>query len=80
MVSASAPTCTSPYLHLGDPINVVADELEWGTRYRIRAYPMDPRQQFRFITDLTIRGRLALGRIGVQGWSPVGSQQREERC
>lgn len=38
----------------------------WGTHYRIRAYPMDPRQQFRFTTDLTIRGKAALAEAGIE--------------
>lgn len=55
---------TSPYLALGEPIAVVADEQPWGTRYRVRAYPIDARQQFRFATDLTLRGKAELLRRG----------------
>jgi len=40
-------------------------EKPWGTQYRLRAYPIDPRQQFRFKTDLTVRGKAALALIGV---------------
>jgi small-conductance mechanosensitive channel len=56
---------TSPYLDLDSPIVVVAQDFPWGSRYRIRAYPLEPRQQFRFITDLTIRGKTELVRLGV---------------
>lgn len=55
---------TSPYLALGEPIAVVAEEQPWGTRYRLRAYPIDARQQFRFATDLTLRGKAELLRQG----------------
>jgi small-conductance mechanosensitive channel len=55
---------TSPYLALGEPIAVVAAEQPWGTRYRLRAYPIDARQQFRFATDLTLRGKAELLRQG----------------
>lgn len=57
---------TSPYLYFDEPVAVVAQEKPWGTHYRIRAYPVDSTQQFRFVTDLTIRGRAALQTLGVQ--------------
>ncbi len=55
---------TSAYLALGESIVVVAEEKPWGTRYRLRAYPIDARQQFRFATDLTLRGKAELLRQG----------------
>lgn len=57
---------TSAYLKFSRPIAVVAKEHPWGTHYKIRAYPVDPRQQFRFVTDLTVRGREMLGRLGAR--------------
>jgi small conductance mechanosensitive channel len=56
---------TSSYLQLQKPIGVVVLEKPWATEYRLKAYPVDPRDQFRFITDLTIRGKEALARLGV---------------
>lgn len=56
---------TSSYLQLLKPIRVVVLEKPWATEYRLKAYPVDPRDQFRFITDLTIRGKEALARLGV---------------
>ncbi|MGO2008458.1 mechanosensitive ion channel family protein [Vreelandella alkaliphila] len=56
---------TSAYLKFDKPIIVVAEEKPWGTHYRIRAYPVDPRQQFLFITDLTVRGKQVLSAEGV---------------
>ncbi len=55
---------TSAYLAFNAPLAVVADEQNWGTRYRLRAYPIDARQQFRFATDLTLRGKAELLRRG----------------
>lgn len=48
------------------PIIVVAEEKPWGTHYRIRAYPVDPRQQFLFVTDLTVRGKAILSDAGIR--------------
>jgi small conductance mechanosensitive channel len=57
---------TSPFLQLDQPVAVVAQERPWGTHYRIRAYPIHPRQQFRFVTDLTVRGKAALQGVGAR--------------
>lgn len=66
---------TSPYLQFDAPVQVLSEEHEWGSLYRIRAYPLDPRQQFRFITDLTVRGRDALRRLGARPLMPTSSPQ-----
>ncbi|MCB1777204.1 MAG: mechanosensitive ion channel, partial [Candidatus Competibacteraceae bacterium] len=57
---------TSPFLQIEKPINVVVQERPWGTHYRLRAYPIDPSQQFAFITDLTVRGKAILTQRGVE--------------
>jgi small conductance mechanosensitive channel len=59
-------TLTSPYLNFARPCTVIVMEEPWGTHYKIRAYPMNARDQFQFITDLTIRGKAALAELGVQ--------------
>jgi small conductance mechanosensitive channel len=61
---------TSVYLQLQRPIVVIVQEKPYGTHYRIRAYPNDPRDQFLFITDLTIRGKAALMDLEVE-FSPA---------
>lgn len=61
---------TSPYRNFDEPVVVAIREETWGTKYTIRAYPVDPRQQFRFVTDLTVRGREALARIGARALLP----------
>jgi len=57
---------TSAYLQLGTPISVVAFCKPWGTHYRLKAYPIEPRDQFRFVTDLTLRGQALLLELGVE--------------
>jgi small-conductance mechanosensitive channel len=41
-------------------VSVVAAENPWGTHYKLKAYVKDSREQFAFITDLTVRGKQAL--------------------
>ena len=55
---------TSAYLEYEKPVLVVVDETQWGTRYRLKAYPFDMRDQFQFISDLTVRGKAAIRRAG----------------
>ena len=38
-------------------VTVIALEKPWGTHYRVKAYVKESREQFLFITDLTIRGK-----------------------
>ncbi|HCW91897.1 MAG TPA: mechanosensitive ion channel protein MscS [Marinobacter sp.] len=51
---------TSPYLFFGTPIAVIVAETPWSTHYRLKAYPVDSAMQFRFRSDLTVRGKTAL--------------------
>jgi len=48
------------------PVAVMVSEKPWGTHYRLKAYPIDLRQQFHFVTDLTLRGKAVLIRLGVE--------------
>lgn len=56
---------TSAFLQIDKPVMVIASEKPWGTHYRLKAYPIDLRQQFQFVTDLTLRGKAALIRSGM---------------
>ncbi|WP_442510708.1 mechanosensitive ion channel family protein [Novipirellula sp. SH528] len=67
----------SPYLQIRKPILVVAAEKPWGTHYRLKAYPIDGRDQFKFITDLTQRGKVMLRRLGVQPAATTAVVQSE---
>ncbi|MCG7198957.1 mechanosensitive ion channel family protein [Marinobacter pelagius] len=56
---------TSPYTKTMKPVVVVVANKTWGMNYRLKAYPLEPRDQFRFISDLTARGSEALASEGV---------------
>ena len=56
---------TSSYRKPETAVKVTAAELPWGTRYKLKAYVADSREQFAMITDLTIRGKERLRAIGV---------------
>ncbi len=57
---------TSLFLQIEQPVNVVVLNKPWGTHYRLKAYPIDLRQQFQFVTDLTVRGKAALTSLNVE--------------
>ena len=57
---------TSPYLQLNRPIAVIIQEMPWGTHYRLKAYPIDGRNQFKFTSDMTVRGKVTLMNMGVK--------------
>jgi small conductance mechanosensitive channel len=61
---------SSPYLQLKRPVQVIVAESPWGTHYRLKAYPIDGRDEFRFVSDLTVRGKLVLKELGVR-WAPA---------
>ena len=47
-------------------VSVVAREMPWATHYKIKAYARESREQFAFITDLTISGKEALRAMDVR--------------
>jgi small conductance mechanosensitive channel len=57
---------TSPYTDLDHQVVVIACERPWGTEYKLKAYVLDNRDEFLFITDMTLRAKAALERLGVQ--------------
>lgn len=60
---------TCPMTRTWMPVTVVAANEPWGMRYRVKAYPLEPRDQFRFVTDLTARGAQVLAAEGI-GFTP----------
>ena len=48
---------TSKYTHLKMPILVVMSEHSWGSLFKLRAYPLDARDEFPYKTDLTTRAK-----------------------
>lgn len=57
---------TSPYTQFSRTVRVSLKELPWATQYRIRAYPVDGRDAFVYISDLTSRGKAALSAAGLK--------------
>ena len=55
---------SSAYLEYDKPVVVMLAETPLGTHYKLKAYPFDMRDQFHFISDLTIRGKLAIAASG----------------
>lgn len=55
---------TSAYLTYDRPIVVVLSETTLGTHYKLKAYPFDMRDQFGFISDLTVRGKKVIAALG----------------
>ena len=70
--AAAARTCLedvaqqSTYRKPESPITVIILEKPWGTHYRLKAYVNESREQFLFITDLTVRGKAALRSRGIR--------------
>ncbi len=48
---------TSKYTHLKLPIAVVMSDHTWGSLFKLKAYPLDARDEFAYATDLTIRAK-----------------------
>jgi len=57
---------SSSYRRPDSPVSVSAMEKPWGTHYRLKAYVRESREQFLFITDLTIRGKDALRHMNIR--------------
>jgi small-conductance mechanosensitive channel len=55
---------TSAYLGYGKPVAVMLKQTPWGTHYKVKAYPFDMRDQFAFVSDLTVRGKRAVADAG----------------
>ena len=56
----------SPYRKAESSIVVIVAEKPWGTHYRLKAYAKESREQFLFITDLTVRGKEAIRSLGIR--------------
>src|SRR5216683_3632301 len=57
---------SSSYRAPDSSVTVVALEKPWGTHYRVKAYVRESREQFLFITDLTVRGKDTLRRVNIR--------------
>ena len=57
---------TSSYRKADTPVTVIVLEKPWGTHYRVKAYVKDSREQFLFLTDITVRGKEVLRSLGIR--------------
>ena len=64
---------TSAYLSYKKPVLVMLSETVWGTHYKLKAYPFDMRDQFAFISDLTVRGKQAIVAAGAREVTAPGA-------
>ena len=56
---------THPLTKTWKPVLIVVSNKPWGMVYRLKAYPVEPSAQFRFISELTARGARAMAAEGV---------------
>ncbi len=67
---------TSPYTQLQRSVTVIVQEKPWGTHYQLKAYPIDGRNEFQYISDLTVRGKSILAAMGIEpAQIPLGFQE-----
>ena len=57
---------SSSYRKPETSVMVVVFEKPWGTHYRLKGYVRESRDQFQFITDLTVRGKEVLRSMGIR--------------
>lgn len=57
---------TSRFLDPTHEFRVMLVEHPWGSRYELKAYPLDARDQFAFRTDLSVRAKAAMRGLGVR--------------
>ncbi len=71
---------TSPWLDVTRYVEVIVREEPWGTRYDVKAYPLDTRDQFRFLSDLTVRAKEVVATEGARyAAAPPALERREPR-
>lgn len=57
---------TSAYLDVSRPVWVHVVEEAWGTRYEMKAYPLEARDQFVFGSDLALRAKAVVRAAGLE--------------
>ena len=74
---------TSPWLDETRPVEVIVREEPWGTRYDVKAYPLEARDQFQFLSDLTVRSKEVVAmegaRYAIAPPVPTGRGERPPR-
>ncbi len=62
----TAGALASSYRAPDSKVTVTASEKPWGTHYRVKAYVRESREQFLFITDLTVQSKDALRQMAIR--------------
>jgi small-conductance mechanosensitive channel len=60
------------------PVVVTILEKPWGTHYRLKAYVKESREQFLFITDLTIKGKAMIRSMGIRFAQATYAETKEK--
>jgi len=66
---------TSKYTQLKLPVAVQMEETLWGTHFKLRAYPMDARDEFAYKTDLIRRAKQVFTKYGI-GYPKLAVEER----
>ncbi|MEX2502865.1 MAG: mechanosensitive ion channel domain-containing protein, partial [Trueperaceae bacterium] len=64
---------TSPWLDVRRPVAVVLRDEPWGSRYQLKGYPLEARDQVAFRSDLVTRAKTVLRAMGVRFARPPGA-------
>ena len=64
----------SPYRNPETAVAVIVFEKPWGTHYKLKAYVKESREQFQFISDLTVHGKEAIRSMGIRFAQAVYAQ------
>ncbi len=57
---------TSSFRKPDSPVTVIVLEKPWGTHYRVKGYAQESREQFLFMTDVTVRSKEAIRSLGIR--------------
>ena len=68
---------TSSYRKKETLVTVIVFEKPWGTQYRLKAYVKESREQFQFISDLTVRGKEVIRSMGIRFAQAVYAQTKD---
>lgn len=70
---------TSKYTALKLPVVVVMEEKPWGSLFKLKAYPLDARDEFIYKTDLTVRAKQAFSRYDLTYPRIMSTEAGEEQ-
>lgn len=56
----------SDYREPESKVTVIAEEQPWGTHYKLKAYVHESREQFKFVSELTLQGKAAIRNMNIK--------------